>query len=116
MYKIILPIRIDGIRYGISFVVDNNIGGAIGYTDNTYVANRMIEKGFTVSTIESNGENMALSELNKKMARNKALQSSIMEFSNETKNESLSDEQNKNLTKEKSKMVKKRKTGRKPKE
>lgn len=45
MYKITLPVQIDGTRYGIDF------RNGIGETDNKKIVERMKEKGFKVEVL-----------------------------------------------------------------
>jgi len=47
MYKIILPLDYNGIRYGVEFA------RGIGHTDNSYIAKLMKGKGFEVEKVEA---------------------------------------------------------------
>lgn len=53
MYKITLPIRIDGMRYGVDFF------HGVGETDNEKIVERMKEKGFEVEQIMEQENNFS---------------------------------------------------------
>lgn len=94
MYKITLPIRFGGMRYGIEFTIDHLSNRGIGYSDNEYMVKRLAEKGFKV---EKDGEEMALSQLNREKARQKTIEKAkqqkleIKDFEDEFKQSDFED-------------------------
>jgi hypothetical protein len=68
MYKIILPIRFNGTRYGVKFK------DYIGYTRDKELAEKMSGKGYKVEEIDKEDSDMALSALNREKARLEAIE------------------------------------------
>ena len=64
MYRVTLPIYLDGTRYGIEFMK------SVGYTDNDRIASLLNAKGFKVEEVT---EDMPISQLNADTARKAAL-------------------------------------------